>query len=243
MIRFVLGILLATLTGSYVHAQQVNFLVSRILYPSLTGTILKGGQGGPVTPFLSTPAAPNDVDVFSGRLYWTEESTRTVRSATLEGLDVQTLFTSPLEPSGDLPIGMAINPTEGRVYWANLQSNRIRYVGLDGSNPGILPIPAGASPYALAVDDVNQLLYWTSSFEKRIYRTDLATQTSEVVLTDSANLPSMFGLALDPQDGKIYWTDRDVPSIRRANVDGANIETVVTGETGTFFRDIQIDVA
>jgi hypothetical protein len=63
------------------------------------------------------------------------------------------------------------------------------------------------------------------------------------VLTDSANLPSMFGLALDPQDGKIYWSDRDVPSIRRANVDGANIETVVTGETGTFFRDIQIDVA
>ena len=36
------------------------------------------------------------------------------------------------------------------------------------------------------------------------------------------------GLAVDPDGGKIYWTDSDAPAIRRADLDGSDVEELLT---------------
>ena len=36
------------------------------------------------------------------------------------------------------------------------------------------------------------------------------------------------GIALDPVDGKMYWTDWGARKIRRANLDGSGAEDVLT---------------
>ena len=53
-------------------------------------------------------------------------------------------------------------------------------------------------------------------------------QTIETLVTGTGVFPSPAGLALDVAGGKMYWTDRIQDDIRRANLDGTNIETLVT---------------
>ena len=40
------------------------------------------------------------------------------------------------------------------------------------------------------------------------------------------------GIALDLTEGKIYWADEGTHKIQRANLDGSNIEDLITSDTG-----------
>ena len=37
-----------------------------------------------------------------------------------------------------------------------------------------------------------------------------------------------YGIALDVASGKMYWTDSEADKIQRANLDGSNVEDLVT---------------
>jgi hypothetical protein len=183
------------------------------------------------------------VEVLSNHIYWTEDNTGFVRRALLDGTHVVRLFPETLTPSNDHPVRLALDPVQGRMYWSTLGTSLVRAANLDGSNATTLPTPASETPYGIAIDAANQQLYWTSSFTKRFYRTDLTTMASELLFTSGSGLPSLFGLAFDPVDSKLYWTDRKGPAIRRANLDGTNLQTIVSGSSGSIFRDIEIDAA
>ena len=57
--------------------------------------------------------------------------------------------------------------------------------------------------------------------------------------TDSDYVPRY--LDIDPAGGKMYWTDSAGGVIRRANLNGSSVETVVSGFTGAGLRGIAID--
>jgi len=235
---------LLPISASALNSNAPGFLVTQINFPSLTGNIFFGTSAGvPLQNRITTAGAPNDVEVFAGHIYWTEDNTRSLLRADLDGSNIQRLFTGPQGPLVDHPVGLAIDRLDGRIYWATIQTNLIRVADLDGSDPSTLPLPEGATPYALAIDTSSRDLFWTSAFDKRIYRMNLDTQVSQLIVTDVPSLPSLFGLAVDPTLQKVYWTNREGPVVRRANYDGSSVETLVTGTPGAIFRDIEIDVA
>ena len=65
-------------------------------------------------------------------------------------------------------------------------------------------------------------VYFTES--QSIKRLDLATGTTETIVGD---LAEPYDLAVDVQDGKIYWADGGSRKIQRANLDGGAVEDVV----------------
>ncbi len=70
-------------------------------------------------------------------------------------------------------------------------------------------------------------LYWTDAgTSDAIVRSDLDGSNVEVIV--STGLVNPAGIAVDPINGKIYWTDTQDDSIKRANLDGSDIEPVVT---------------
>ncbi|SMO91272.1 T9SS type A sorting domain-containing protein [Gracilimonas mengyeensis] len=97
--------------------------------------------------------------------------------------------------------------------------------------------------YAVEADVDNGYLYWSqeASFDTEIYRTSLDDFTSEM-LVDAGG--SVRGIALDTENGKIYWADlQNSGAIERANLDGTEIETLVSGETTEGTLDIALDIA
>ena len=45
-------------------------------------------------------------------------------------------------------------------------------------------------------------------------------------------LVSPIGIAVDEKGGKIYWADSDTRKIQRANLDGTNVEDIITVKSG-----------
>ena len=88
-------------------------------------------------------------------------------------------------------------------------------------------------------------LWWTASSAAKIRRATLdPTGAPEDAITAiGGTQPQPFGLALDEAGGKVYWTVRAIAGgpIQRANLDGSDPETLVTGLTVA--RSIALDVA
>ena len=75
-------------------------------------------------------------------------------------------------------------------------------------------------------------IYWTDRNTHKIQRANLDGSNVETLVTLGEDVfAGPYGLALDVDGGKIYWTDDKrnsrIERIRRANLDGSNIETII----------------
>ena len=82
-------------------------------------------------------------------------------------------------------------------------------------------------PYGLAVDPVNQKLYWTHARigKEKVTRANFDGSELEDIVTE-AGLNEPAEITVDAIAQKIYWAERG-GTIRRANLDGSGIEVVV----------------
>src|SRR5215813_9418224 len=78
-------------------------------------------------------------------------------------------------------------------------------------------------------------IYWASSIGPTVTRSLLDGTGGETVLFAGG----AYGLAIDPQQGKVYWTDQSTLEIHCANLDGTDNRTVVP--RGVTSNPIDID--
>jgi hypothetical protein len=139
-------------------------------------------------------------------------------------------------------LGLGVSEAEAqKVYWA--QNNgigpgaprKIRRANLDGSDMETL-ITFGLDPNEgnkyLALDSGGGKMYFGTAFTdgpRRIERANLDGTGREPLVEDTGVLK---GLALDLVNGKIYWPDSESQTIRRADLDGSNVETVPVATGG-----------
>ena len=140
-----------------------------------------------------------------------------------------------LSNNGDISLG-DVN-RDGTVDFADAVL-LARYIS-DPSHP-TLPIGIGAP-----VGPVPALahIYWTDWVTHKIQRANLDGSNIEILVT---GLGSPDGIALDVDEGKIYWADLNADKrlhggkIQRASLDGSNIETLVAGASNP--NGIALDV-
>jgi len=98
---------------------------------------------------------------------------------------------------------------------------------------GLLVVACAYQGTALA-DSV----YWTDKKTNIIYRGNRDGSGSHTALV--SGLGQARGLGLDIAGGKMYWADADMGKIQRANLDGTDIEDLVTGLP--FLADVELDL-
>ena len=76
---------------------------------------------------------------------------------------------------------------------------------------------------SLVVDTADNKLYWTDSTQGRIHSADLNGEN----ITTIIELDDIKDIAVDTEGGKLYFSDTF--AIRRANLDGTNVEIILTG--------------
>ena len=187
------------------------------------------------------------LDVARGQIYWTAwiddpdlGEANIIYRANLDGSNVETLITSS-EPVG----GLTLDVAGGQMYWTSIEPEGFSEEGiiyranLDGSNVETLITRSSEGLLDLALDVAGGQIYWTAFTAIDldagiIYRANLDGSNVETLI-DEQNLP--FFLALDVAGGQIYWTaftaidPEGVPEesiIYRANLDGSNVETLIT---------------
>ena len=119
---------------------------------------------------LAAPATAHGAD----RIYWSNFNSgnpaRTIAYRNLDGSGGLNLSTAGATVDGAM--GMALDPSHGRVYWTNWGADTgmghghgttISYANLDGSGGGgDLPIAPAfvVGPHGLAIDPVAGKIYW-----------------------------------------------------------------------------------
>ena len=107
-------------------------------------------------------------------------------------------------------------------------------IGTYSTNPSDPMLPLGIGEIVPEVSEENETSVEQDTDSPHVYWTDWGTDKIQRANLDGSNIKDLIigtdspgGLALDVDEGKIYWTDEG--KIQRANLDGSNIETLVTG--------------
>ena len=170
------------------------------------------------------------LDVTGGKMYWTTSrwtSGGQLQRANLDGSNVETLVTEAGEPSG-----IALDVEGGKVYWINQELDKLQRANLDGSNAETL-VTELRCPEGIALDVEGGKVYWTDWCSDKIQRANL--DGSDVQDVVALGIDWGRGIALTVADGKMYWIGSDdlfnpgTGSIHSANLDGSNVQTLVTG--------------
>ena len=192
-----------------------------------------------------------------GKIYWTDSGTGNpnplqddkIQRANLDGSNVETLLT--FQNFLRLPTGIELDVAGGKMYWTDATRDRIRRANLDGSGVedilntrtfGGQSLAGSATiPRDVALDLTSDppKMYWidagTNNIDDgKVWRANLDGSSPEALVTTGLINPQ--SIALDTTAGKMYWTDSGTGApnplendkIQRANLDGSNVETLLT---------------
>ena len=154
-------------------------------------------------------------------MYWSDTATDTLSGLTKDDIEL-------LIPTFQNATSFAVDVSAGKLYWTEKTSEttgKIWRANLDGSNIEVVK-DLTSVPLGIAIDTLNGTLYLTNSWGKiqRMNRDGSNFQPN--FITD---LEAPQHIALDVAGGKLYWTEKTGDTtgrIRRANLDGSNIELV-----------------
>jgi hypothetical protein len=217
---------------------------------------LDGSAREPLKTYGTRPSPVGvDVDPAADTIYWIANegcspcpsascACSTIQKARRDGSSAQTVYTI----TGTFnPRMVAVDPQARKLYWSDTQfAPQIQRANVDGSM--IEPVytkpasPDGGGVDVLQVDLVGHKLYWLEhalsiNGVASIQRSNLDGSSVERIVFPLGGAQDVYprGLAVDAASGKLYWTESNFCGaatsgrIRRANLDGSGVETVISG--------------
>ena len=137
---------------------------------------------------------------------------------------------------------LVARPASGEwICWSDHEDDRIRCAQPDGSQMTDLFSNLG-TPLGIAVDGVNDRLYWTEGDSDQVVAVDLIDNANPNPVVQLPLASGIRGMAVAPAIGKIYWVAENLlpeARIQRANLDGSYVEDLPISPASFF--DVAID--
>src|SRR5579871_5739227 len=185
----------------------------------------------------------------SGRLFFLNLSAGRVLSANPDGSDLKTI----LNEGRKLPDGLALDVAAGHIYWTNMgdpngNDGSIMRSDLDGTNMTTIVPPGGTfTPKQLQIEKKSGKLYWSDREGMRVMRANLDGSQIETLVDTSLgdSRPGSdqtkwcVGIAVDPDGGKFYWTQKGGSDAGSGRMFRANIH-VPQGQSAENRGDIEL---
>ena len=116
------------------------------------------------------------------------------------------------------------------IFWTDNALRDVLRLHLNALPPAIIDSTDFFGPSAIVADLRTRLVYWISKTgnglaDHGIFRSNFDGSAKQQIFS---GLGSSFGLALNTDEGKIYWTHR-TGEIRRGNLDGSGLQTILSG--------------
>jgi hypothetical protein len=151
-----------------------------------------------------------------------------------------------------VPDGIAVDVESGHVYWTEMgvpsaDDGSIERADLDGGNRQSVVAPGGThTPKQLQLEPASRKLYWSDREGMRVMRCDLdGTNVETLVQTGHGDeerkdqTRHCVGIAVDPDRGQIYWTQKGPPNAGLGRILRAGIE-LPAGESPDRRSDIEV---
>jgi len=153
----------------------------------------------------------------------------------------------------EMPDGIAIDVASGHIYWTNMGTSpgvndgSIERADIDGRNRMMI-VPPGTTftPKQIQLDKKNGKLYWCDREGMRVMRCNLDGSRIETLVeaghgdVDRKDQTRWcVGIAIDPQRGQIYWTQKGPDNGERGRIFRAGID-LPWGESADERTDIEV---
>jgi DNA-binding beta-propeller fold protein YncE len=200
-------------------------------------------------PQTSKPTRPSSAKSV-GRLYFLEASGGRIHSANADGSDPKVIVSG-----ARVPDGVVVDVEAGHIYWTNMgvpskNDGSIERVDLDGQNR-VTIIGEGKTftPKQLHLEKKSGKLYWCDREGMRVMRANLDGSKIETLVdssngdarpgTDQRGEKLCVGITVDPDRGKIYWTQKGPANAGKGRIFRAKID-IPKGETPADRTDIEV---
>jgi hypothetical protein len=150
------------------------------------------------------------------------------------------------------PDGIAVDVENGHVYWTNMgnppvNDGSIERADLDGGNrTTIVPRGGTHTPKQLKLERASRKLYWCDREGMRVMRCDLDGANVETLVQTGGGDEDRrdatrwcVGIAVDPEGGHIYWTQKGADNAGHGKILRAGIE-MPAGDTAANRSDIEV---
>ena len=151
-----------------------------------------------------------------------------------------------------IPDGIAVDVEGGYVYWTEMghpaaNDGSIERADVDGGNRvSIVPKGATHTPKQLALEPISRKLYWSDREGMRVMRCDVDGSDLEVLVQTGNGdderkdqTRHCVGIAVDPDRGYIYWTQKGPPNAGLGRILHAGID-LPAGEAPDRRTDIEV---
>jgi DNA-binding beta-propeller fold protein YncE len=181
------------------------------------------------------------------RLFVLELNAGCIHLMNTDGSDRTTIVTGC-----HLPDGIVVDVEAGHIYWTNmgipnLNDGSVERADFDGKNRRTI-VAKGAThtPKQIILDSKGEKLYWCDREGMRVMRCNLDGSQLETLIeagrgeADSRDQTRWcVGLAIDPNRGRIYWTQKGPDNAGLGRIFSANVE-IPAGQTAATRTDIEI---
>ena len=180
-------------------------------------------------------SAPLDIslDTVDGKLYLSNAWGK-IQRMNSDGSNFQPNLITDLTA----PQNLVLDRVDGKLYWTEQLSKttgKVQRANLDGSNVQLVKELTSA-PRGMTLDAVNRKLYLTNGWGK-LQRMNLDGSNFQPNFITGLEDPGQ--VVVDRVGGKLYWTEKR--KLRRADLNGENIQEVITGLGELADLDLGID--
>src|SRR5215470_1764473 len=189
----------------------------------------------------------------SARLLVLDVKNSAILSFDTEGNDVKTIINKI-----GVPDGVAVDHINKHIYWTNMgeyhegehfprNDGSIERINFDGTNQTTI-IPKGATftPKQLQLDLVNGFIYWCDREGMRVMRSKLDGSNITILIKTGEGEEDRkdakrhcVGIAIDIENGFLYWTQKGAPDAGEGRIFRAGLEIPAGADSATR-RDIEL---
>src|SRR5262245_10846808 len=148
--------------------------------------------------------------------------------------------------------GIDVDTKAGHIYWTvmgnpSVNDGSIERADLDGRNRKTIVSAGGTfTPKQMRLEKQSGKLYWCDREGMRVMRVNLdGSQVEVLVQTGSSDADRRdprnhcVGISVDPERGKVYWTQKGAPNGQEGRILRANLE-LPKGKTAANRNDIEV---
>ena len=164
------------------------------------------------------------IEITESHIYWAEYENQGNLKAYIYRMNRADENTEEIVKGINAVSGLAVDESEGKIYWTSAFPARIQRANLDGTD--IETIHSEKHSYT-GLDIHGSYLYWTQVSQRpKIKRSALGGAQIETLIEGPRSW------AVEEYNGKIYYTQQGDNTIMKANLDGTGQEIVVSGTDG-----------
>jgi len=186
-------------------------------------------DGSDMSELVTGLSEPRDIalDVANSMAYVTDRGTNEIVAIDLTDNSTSVIYDNSNDGLGSLPVGIDFYNGDLYVTCVDIGAEAVWKGSVDGSGISrIIDFSAGGYGYGIAVDPVNEKIYFDNTDAGEILMANLDGSSIQQVVTTSNRV---YGIEVDNTNNKLYWTERNSGNVFMSDLDGANQITVGSG--------------